>query len=56
MKMKEFFQLISGRDFNAEGGGATNAAALSDDESLDVYSQAVIGAAEKVSPSVWSLS
>jgi S1-C subfamily serine protease len=52
MKMKEFFQLISGRDFSAEGSGSTNAAALSEDELLDAYSQAVIGAAEKVSPSV----
>jgi S1-C subfamily serine protease len=52
MKMKEFFQLISGRDFSAEGSGATNAAAFSDHELLDAYSQAVIGAAEKVSPSV----
>jgi len=49
--MKAFFQFISGRDFSAEGGGS-NEAALSDDELLDAYSQAVIGAAEKVSPSV----
>jgi S1-C subfamily serine protease len=50
--MKEFFQFVSGRDFNAEGGGSNEAAAISDDELLDAYSQAVIGAAEKVSPSV----
>jgi S1-C subfamily serine protease len=49
--MKEFFQYVSGRDFNAEGSGS-NEAAISDDELLDAYSQAVIGAAEKVSPSV----
>jgi S1-C subfamily serine protease len=49
--MKEFFQFVSGRDFSAEGGGL-NEAALSDGELLDAYSQAVIGAAEKVSPSV----
>jgi S1-C subfamily serine protease len=49
--MKDFFQFVSGRDFNAEGGGS-NEAALSDDELLDAYSKAVIGAAEKVSPSV----
>jgi S1-C subfamily serine protease len=50
--MKEFFQFVSGRDFNAEGSGSNEAAAISDDELLDAYSQAVIGAAEKVSPSV----
>jgi S1-C subfamily serine protease len=50
--MKDFFQFISGREFNAEGSGSNNTAALSDDELLDAYSQAVIGAAEKVSPSV----
>jgi S1-C subfamily serine protease len=49
--MKDFFQLVSGRDFSAEGGGS-NEAGLSDGELLDAYSQAVIGAAEKVSPSV----
>jgi S1-C subfamily serine protease len=50
--MKDFFQFISGREFNAEGRGSNDTAALSDDELLDAYSQAVIGAAEKVSPSV----
>jgi len=49
--MKDFFQFLSGRDFSAEGGGS-NEAAISDGELLDAYSQAVIGAAEKVSPSV----
>ena len=49
--MKDFFQFVSGRDFSAEGGGS-NEAALSDDELFDAYSQAVIGASEKVSPSV----
>jgi S1-C subfamily serine protease len=49
--MKDFFQFVSGRDFSAEGGGS-NEAAISDGELLDAYSQAVIGAAEKVSPSV----
>jgi S1-C subfamily serine protease len=49
--MKDFFQFVSGRDFSAEGGGL-NEAALSDGELLDAYSQAVIGSAEKVSPSV----
>jgi len=50
--MKDFFQFVSGRDFSAEEGGLNDTAALSDDELLDAYSQAVIGAAEKVSPSV----
>lgn len=50
--MKDFFQYLSGRDFSAEGGGSNDSAALSDGELLDAYSQAVIGAAEKVSPSV----
>jgi len=50
--MKDFFQFVTGRDFNAEGSGSNEAAALSDGELLDAYSQAVIGAAEKVSPSV----
>jgi len=50
--MKGFFQFISGRDFNAEENKPDESAALSDDELLDAYSQAVIGAAEKVSPSV----
>jgi S1-C subfamily serine protease len=49
--MKDFFQFVSGRDFSAEGGGS-NETAISDGELLDAYSQAVIGAAEKVSPSV----
>ena len=50
--MKDFFQFVSGREFNAEGSGPNDTTALSDDELLDAYSQAVIGAAEKVSPSV----
>jgi len=50
--MKDFFQFVTGRDFNAEGSESNEAAALSDGELLDAYSQAVIGAAEKVSPSV----
>jgi S1-C subfamily serine protease len=49
--MKDFFQFVSGRDFSAEGG-VSNDTAISDGELLDAYSHAVIGAAEKVSPSV----
>jgi S1-C subfamily serine protease len=52
MGMKDFFQFVSGREFNDEGRGSKDGAALSDNELLDAYSQAVIGAAEKVSPSV----
>jgi S1-C subfamily serine protease len=51
-EMKGFFQFISGRDFNAEEKKPDESAALSDEELLDAYSQAVIGAAEKISPSV----
>ncbi len=53
--MKDFFQFVSGQEFNAEGNGSSETTVLSDfsdDEMLDAYSQAVIGAAEKVSPSV----
>src|SRR5262245_15270197 len=50
--MKDFFRFVTGRDFSAEESGPNEAAALSDGELLDAYSQAVIGAAEKVSPSV----
>lgn len=50
--MKEFFQLVSGRDFNSEGSGVAEAPSISDDELLDSYSKAVIGAADKLSPSV----
>jgi S1-C subfamily serine protease len=49
--MKDFFQFVSGWDFSAEGSGS-NEAVLSDGGLLDAYSQAVIGASEKVSPSV----
>src|SRR5215510_9143189 len=54
--MKDFFQFVSGQEFNAEENIPNEPAALSDevavDESLDAYSRAVIEAAEKVSPSV----
>src|SRR5215468_9876346 len=51
-EMKDFFRFVTGRGFNTEESGPNEAAALSDGELLDAYSQAVIGAAEKVSPSV----
>ncbi len=50
--MKDFFQFVSSQEFNAEGNASNDPTVLSDDELLDAYSQAVIGAAEKVSPSV----
>ncbi len=54
--MKDFFQFVSSQEFNSEESGSNESAAISDevivDETLDAYSQAVIGAAEKVSPSV----
>jgi S1-C subfamily serine protease len=50
--MKDFFRFVTGRGFNTEESGPNEAAAMSDGELLDAYSQAVIGAAEKVSPSV----
>jgi S1-C subfamily serine protease len=50
--MIDFFQFVSSQEFNAEGNTLNEAEVLSDDELHDAYSQAVIGAAEKVSPSV----
>jgi hypothetical protein len=50
--MKDFFQFVSSQDLNDVGNTSSVAEGLSDDELLDAYSQAVIGAAEKVSPSV----
>ncbi|HKQ78193.1 MAG TPA: trypsin-like peptidase domain-containing protein [Blastocatellia bacterium] len=54
--MKDFFQYVSGREFNGEENSSNESAASSyedvSDEALDAYSRAVIGAAEKVSPSV----
>jgi len=54
--MKDFIQYVSGREFNTEENKSNEPASLSDelagDEWLDAYSQAVIRAAEKVSPSV----
>ncbi|MCI0337148.1 MAG: trypsin-like peptidase domain-containing protein [Acidobacteria bacterium] len=50
--MKDFFQFVANESFNAETKSAPVSTTLSDDELLDAYSQAVIGAAEKVNPSV----
>lgn len=50
--MKDFFQFIMGREFNAGENKTNESTVLSDDELLDAYSRAVIGAAEKISPSV----
>jgi len=50
--MRDFFQFVSGQDFSAGESTLRTSEALSDDELLDAYSEAVISAAEKVSPSV----
>jgi S1-C subfamily serine protease len=50
--MKDFFQFVSSQEFNSEAIRPNESEALSDDELFDAYSQAVIGAAERVSPSV----
>ena len=50
--MKDFFQFVSSQEFNSEAIRPDEPEALSDDELFDAYSQAVIGAAERVSPSV----
>jgi S1-C subfamily serine protease len=50
--MKDYFNFITNEDFNAEAQIKTETGQLLDDELLDAYSQAVIGAAEKVNPSV----
>jgi S1-C subfamily serine protease len=50
--MKDFFQFVSSQEFDSEASGPSEPEALSDDELFDAYSQAVIGAAERVSPSV----
>ncbi len=50
--MNATFQQTINDDFATAKGGSLLAAARADDELLDAYSQAVISAAEKVSPSV----
>jgi S1-C subfamily serine protease len=49
--MGSLLELVTGSDFAAQVAG-NGGAAPTDDELLDAYSRAVIGAAEKVSPSV----
>jgi S1-C subfamily serine protease len=50
--MKDFFDFITNEGFDAEARIKAETEQLLDDELLDAYSHAVIGAAEKVNPSV----
>ncbi|MGH9832837.1 MAG: S1C family serine protease [Blastocatellia bacterium] len=50
--MKDFFQFVSSQEFDSEAIRPNEPEALSDEELFDAYSQAVVGAAERVSPSV----
>jgi S1-C subfamily serine protease len=50
--MRDFFQFVSSEGFDTQSQKGGETSALSDDELLDAYSNAVIGAAEKVNPSV----
>ncbi|MCI0488773.1 MAG: trypsin-like peptidase domain-containing protein [Blastocatellia bacterium] len=50
--MKRAFQLVSNGGFEAEDDQPHASTTASDDDLLDAYSQAVISAAERVSPSV----
>jgi S1-C subfamily serine protease len=52
--MKDHLEFVSTEELNLEAsnGSSRFSGALSDDELLDAYSQAVIGAAERVNPSV----
>ena len=52
--MRPEIELLSDQGFSSEDGGTRNdrLAAESDEDVIDAYSRAVIGAAEKVSPSV----
>jgi S1-C subfamily serine protease len=50
--MKDFFQFVSSEEIGIQPHMSAEPSPLSDDELLDAYSQAVIGAAEKVNPSV----
>lgn len=53
--MNDFFQFVANEGFDAESGVNAETAVVNDDELFDAYSQAVIGAAEKVNPSVVNL-
>jgi hypothetical protein len=46
--MKDYINFITNEDFNAEAQIKTETGQLLDDELLDAYSQAIIGAAEKL--------
>src|SRR2546426_4710370 len=50
--MKTAFRLTTGDDFETAKGGSLPGLPGHDDHLLDAYSQAVIAAAEKVSPAV----
>jgi S1-C subfamily serine protease len=50
--MKDFFQLVANENFEAQLQNNVENNVLSDDDLLDAYSQSVMGAAEKVNPSV----
>jgi S1-C subfamily serine protease len=50
--MRDFFQFVSSEGFDVRSQNDAENSVVSDDELLDAYSNAVIGAAEKVNPSV----
>jgi S1-C subfamily serine protease len=50
--VKDFFQFVSSQGVDTEINHFSDSEALTDNELLDAYSQAVIGAAERVNPSV----
>jgi S1-C subfamily serine protease len=50
--MKRHLQLVANNGLAGDGMGTREAASFTDDELLDAYSRAVIGAAGRVSPSV----
>ncbi len=50
--MRDFFQFVSSEGFEVQPRTDAENGVVSDDELLDAYSNAVIGAAEKVNPSV----
>src|SRR5436853_7426381 len=52
IQMSRALQPISSEAFTNQPSGEPSASTLTDDELLDAYSRAVIGTAERVSPSV----